>query len=106
VPKRNKGGAKPPEQQPVQRNLVVLPEFWDHLRFWARTDRKSEERLLNLVEAIQREPFTGIGKPEPLEHELRGCWSRRITEEHRVVYRVTRDGIHPLSARDHYPKKR
>lgn len=65
-------------------------------------DRKLALRALELVDNILRDPFTGIGKPEPLKFALAGCWSRRLTEEHRLVYRVGRDRIDFLQARYHY----
>jgi toxin YoeB len=67
-----------------------------------KTDRKTALRILELIEAILRDPFTGIGKPEPLKFVLAGCWSRRITQEHRLVYRVSENRIDFLQARYHY----
>jgi len=72
------------------------------LRFWIETDRKIALRVLDLMAAILADPFDGIGKPEPLKHELAGCWSRRITQEHRLVYRVIADRIEYVQARYHY----
>ena len=69
---------------------------------WARTDAKLYQRLVRLITDTAREPFTGVGKPEPLRHQLKGCWSRRINEEHRLVYRVTDETITIISCRDHY----
>ena len=69
---------------------------------WAKADPKLYERLVRLITETAREPFTGLGKPEPLRHQLKGCWSRRINEEHRLVYRVTEEAITVLSCRDHY----
>ena len=77
-------------------------EFREDLRFWVRSDRTVALRVLDLVEAVLREPFDGIGKPEPLRFYLEGCWSRRITQEHRLVYRVSADRIDFLQARYHY----
>ena len=77
-------------------------EFLDDLRHWAETDRKTLLRLLDLVEAVQRDPFTGIGKPEPLRHRASGAWSRRLTKEHRLVYQVREGRIDFLQARYHY----
>jgi toxin YoeB len=85
-----------------ERIAVFFPEFREDLRFWVETDRKTAIRLLELVEAIIADPFAGIGKPEPLRFVLAGCWSRRITQEHRLVYRVTADRIEFLQARYHY----
>ena len=81
---------------------VFQPEFREDLRYWIKTDRKTALRAFDLVEAIIRDPFQGIGKPEPLRHLLSGAWSRRLTEEHRVVYVVTKDRIDFLQARYHY----
>jgi toxin YoeB len=77
-------------------------EFRQDLRHWVETDRKTALRILELVEAVVRDPFTGIGRPEPLKYVLAGCWSRRITQEHRLVYRVTGRRIDFLQARYHY----
>lgn len=69
---------------------------------WAAQDRKLFERLARLIGGTAREPFTGIGKPEPLRHQLKGYWSRRINDEHRLVYSVTNESITIISCRDHY----
>ncbi|MEK7815412.1 MAG: Txe/YoeB family addiction module toxin [Pseudomonadota bacterium] len=77
-------------------------EAWaDYLR-WRGENRPVFTRINRLVKAIESDPFRGIGKPEPLRHELAGCWSRRITEEHRLVYQVTGGQIHVISCRYHY----
>ncbi len=86
----------------VERQAVFQPEFRDDLKYWVKTDRKTALRVLELVEAVLQDPFTGIGKPEPLKYVLAGCWSRRVTQEHRLVYRVTEDRIDFLQARYHY----
>lgn len=86
----------------AQRAAVFHPEFVEDLRFWVATDRKLALRVLDLVEAVLREPFRGIGKPESLKYLGAGCWSRRLTQEHRVVYRVAEDRIDFLQARYHY----
>ena len=72
------------------------------MRYWVETNRSVALRILQLVEAILGDPFVGIGKPEPLKHQLAGAWSRRITGEHRLVYRVSRERIDFLQARYHY----
>jgi toxin YoeB len=77
-------------------------EFRQDLRHWVETDRKTALRILELVEAVLRDPFTGLGRPEPLKYVLAGCWSRRITQEHRLVYKVTGQRIDFLQARYHY----
>lgn len=87
---------------PDQRCLVFDRDFLEDLTHWVGTDRKTALRILELVEAIRRDPFTGIGKPEPLRHLGPGIWSRRITQEHRLVYRVTDDRILFAQARYHY----
>lgn len=87
---------------PVQRAAVFQPEFREDLRYWVETDRKVALRVLTLVEAILRDPFSGIGKPEPLKYLGADVWSRRLTEEHRVVYLVSHDRIDFLPARYHY----
>jgi len=81
---------------------VFQPEFREDLKYWVRTDRKVALRTLELVEAVMKDPFTGIGKPEPLKFVLAGCWSRRVTQEHRLVYRVSELRIDFLQARYHY----
>jgi toxin YoeB len=84
------------------REAVFHPEFRQDLRYWIETDRKIAIRALELTEGVIRDPFAGIGKPEPLKYVLAGCWSRRITQEHRLVYRVGADRIDFLQARYHY----
>ncbi|HXZ42261.1 MAG TPA: Txe/YoeB family addiction module toxin [Terriglobales bacterium] len=86
----------------AEREAVFHREFRQDLRYWAETDRKTALRVLDLVEAVLRDPFAGIGKPEPLKYVLAGCWSRRITQEHRLVYRVSHGRIDFLQARYHY----
>lgn len=85
-----------------RRQAIFHSEFREDLEFWVKNDRKIALRLLEIVEAILREPFTGIGKPEPLKHVLAGAWSRRLTQEHRVVYFVADDWVDFLQARYHY----
>jgi toxin YoeB len=84
------------------RAAVFQPEFIEDLRFWVETDRKLAIRAFDLIEAILREPFEGIGKPEPLKYLTPGAWSRRLTQEHRIVYLVRDDRIDFLQARYHY----
>ncbi len=81
---------------------VFHPEFREDLRFWVDSERKVALRALDLVEAILRDPFRGIGKPEPLKYLAPGVWSRRMTREHRLVYLVRSDRIDFLQARYHY----
>ena len=81
---------------------VFQPEFIEDLRYWVETDRKLAIRTLDLIEAILREPFSGIGKPEPLKYLSPGAWSRRLTQEHRIVYIFREERIEFLQARYHY----
>ncbi len=85
-----------------ERQTVFHPEFREDLRYWVETDRKIALRALDIVEAVVRDPFKGIGKPEPLKYLSSGVWSRRLTQEHRIVYLVTDDRIDFLQARYHY----
>ena len=85
-----------------KRIAVVAAHFQEDLRRWIETDRKVALRVLDLMAAILADPFQGIGKPEPLQHGFAGCWSRRITEEHRLVYRVFADRVECVQARYHY----
>jgi toxin YoeB len=71
---------------------------------WSTLDKKIHQRIAELIFDILRSPFAGLGKPEPLKHELQGCWSRRITDEHRLVYKVTQDSIIIVSCKYHYGK--
>lgn len=91
-----------PSSDQSQREAVFQPEFREDLGYWVETDRKVALRALRLVEAILRDPLSGIGKPEPLKHMLSGTWSRRLTQEHRIVYRVSENRIDFLQARYHY----
>jgi toxin YoeB len=84
------------------RQAVFQPEFIDDLKHWVSIDRKVALRVIALVEAIMRDPFTGIGKPEPLKYLAPGMWSRRVTQEHRIVYLVRDQRIDFLQARYHY----
>jgi toxin YoeB len=74
----------------------------DDLAWWIQQDRNKALRIIRLVPVTAAEPFGGIGKPEPLKHELAGCWSKRIDDEHRLVYQVTSDMIRILACRYHY----
>ena len=88
--------------RPGELDAVFQREFLEDLRYWVERDRKIALRVLRLVEAILRDPFTGIGKPEPLRPLADGVWSRRLTQEHRIVYLVSNDHIDFLQARYHY----
>lgn len=80
--------------------MAFQAEAFAHFTAWAKTDPKLHEWLPR--SETTRKPFTGLGKPEPLRHQLKGCWSRRIDDEHRLVYRVTEDALTILSCRDYY----
>jgi toxin YoeB len=84
------------------RSLEFDISAFEDLAWWVKEDRNKALRIVNLIKDVQRDPFHGIGKPEPLKHELKGCWSRRIDQEHRLVYKVTQDKIGILSCRYHY----
>lgn len=89
------------KRQP-KRVATFQLEFLQDLRYWVKTERSVAVRVLDLVEGVMRDPFEGLGKPEPLKFTLAGCWSRRITQEHRLVYRVTDETVDFLQARYHY----
>jgi len=82
--------------------LVFTPHGWSDYLHWQSVDKKMVKRINRLIEDTLRDPFAGIGKPEPLRHVLLGCWSRRIDGEHRLVYMVEGDDIVVLQARYHY----
>ena len=89
-------------KKPQRRDAVFQDEFLEDLRWWVKQDKKTALRALDLVEAILRDPFNGVGKPEPLKHLGAGMWSRRLTQEHRIVYLVRKDRIDFLQCRYHY----
>lgn len=82
--------------------LIFSDNAWEDYLYWQRTDRKILERINRLIKEIQRSPFEGTGKPEPLKHGLSGYWSRRITVEHRIVYKVEPDSLLLAQLRYHY----
>lgn len=84
------------------RQLVFHAQGWEDFSYWSRNDRATTKRVLRLINETLRDPFSGIGKPEPLKHSMPGAWSRRITDEHRLVYLVTDKEIVILQARYHY----
>ena len=83
-------------------DAVFHPEFREDLKYWVETERKTALRAFELIESIMRDPFSGIGKPEPLKFLTPGTWSRRLTQEHRIVYLVSKSRIDFLQARYHY----
>ncbi|MDQ1008158.1 toxin YoeB [Streptomyces sp. V4I23] len=84
------------------RKLVLHPQGWEDMQHWAFTDKRIFRRLVKVIDDTLRNPFEGIGKPEPLKGDLSGFWSRRIDGEHRLVYAVTSDEIIVAQARYHY----
>ena len=86
----------------LDRKALFTSKFREDLQYWTKNDRKLALRVLDLVEEIMRDPFEGIGKPEPMRFEFAGCWSRRISQEHRLVCQVTGEYVTFLQARYHY----
>lgn len=82
--------------------IQFTPTAWGEFQELLKLDRKLFQRTLDLIEAVSRDPFEGIGKPEPLKHQLAGCWSRRINERHRLVYRINGGILIVLSCIYHY----
>lgn len=87
---------------PLERKAVFDTDFREDLRTWIEIDRKVALKVMDLVDAVLRDPFTGIGKPEPLKYLGSDIWSRRITQEHRLVYLIAKDRIEFLQCRYHY----
>ncbi|MFA6978333.1 MAG: Txe/YoeB family addiction module toxin [Ignavibacteriaceae bacterium] len=85
-----------------ERKAVFHTEFREDLKFWIQIDRRVAIRAFDIIEAVMRNPFEGIGKPEPLKYLLAGAWSRRLTQEHRIVYVVSNERIDFIQARYHY----
>jgi toxin YoeB len=84
------------------RKIVFDPHGWEDLTYWVSADKKMLRRALRLIEEARRTPFEGLGKPEPLRRNLSGFWSRRIDDEHRLVYAVTDEELIVIQARYHY----
>ena len=82
--------------------LVFAEQAWEDYLYWQQHDKRMVKRINELIENTTREPFAGIGKPEPLKHALAGYWSRRITDEHRLVYKTERDALLIAQLRYHY----
>ena len=82
--------------------LIFSDAAWEDYLYWQKQDKRMVERINKLIKETQREPFTGVGKPEPLKHALAGYWSRRITEEHRMVYKIDGDSMLLAQLRYHY----
>ena len=84
------------------RSLEFDPAGFEDLAWWIKKNRKKALRIVELIKDVQKNTFRGIGKPEPLKHEFSGCWSRRIDQEHRLVYEVKKNKIRILACRYHY----
>jgi toxin YoeB len=82
--------------------LVFDPNGLEDLRHWVNTDRRKTLKIIDLIEATLKSPFDGVGKPEPLKFEPAGCWSRRIDQEHRLVYKVEKGELIVIACRYHY----
>lgn len=82
--------------------LIFAENAWQDYLYWQKTDKKQLKRINTLIKAITRDPFAGIGKPEPLKHALSGYWSRRIDDEHRLVYKIQEDALLIAQLRYHY----
>ncbi len=81
---------------------VFVDESWEDYLYWQKTDKKILKRINSLIKDISRQPYEGIGKPEPLKHNYRGYWSRRINDEHRLIYQVKDDELRIIKCRFHY----
>lgn len=84
------------------RRVVFLPKAFESFTAWAAEDKQLYRKIITLIKDIQHTPFSGLGKPEPLRHELQGYWSRRINDEHRLIYKVTDDDIIVAACKYHY----
>lgn len=82
--------------------FVFVEESWEDYLYWQQTDKKMLQRINELLKSIARSPFEGIGKPEPLKHKYKGFWSRRINDEHRLIYRIKDDEVQIAKCRFHY----
>lgn len=82
--------------------LIFVDESWEDYLYWQKTDKKIAKKINELIKDISRSPFSGIGKPEALKHKYKGFWSRRITDEHRLIYRVKEDEVWIAKCRYHY----
>ncbi|MFC5571585.1 Txe/YoeB family addiction module toxin [Lysobacter yangpyeongensis] len=82
--------------------LIFSDQAWDDYLYWQKTDKKLLQRINGLIKEITRDPFEGTGKPEPLKHALAGYWSRRINDEHRIVYKVANGDLLIAQLRYHY----
>ena len=89
----------------MSRNLTFSPTAWNEYLEWQKQDKKIAKKINELIKDIQRAPFDGIGKPEPLKEDLSGYWSREITKKHRIVYKVEKDNLKIIQVENHYGDK-
>jgi toxin YoeB len=89
----------------MSRNLTFTSTAWNEYMDWQKRDKKIANRINLLIKDIQRSPFEGLGKPEPLKENLSGYWSRQITEKHRIVYEVSKDNLKIIQVENHYDDK-
>jgi toxin YoeB len=82
--------------------IVFSEHAWEDYLYWQRSDKKILQRINTLIKEIMRSPFQGMGKPEPLKHALSGYWSRRINDEHRIIYKITEEAVQIAQLRYHY----
>lgn len=94
-----------PDVHPEERQAILLRTFRSDLVYWISADQKTALRVMRLIDEVVRNPFSGTDKPEPLRHDMKGQWSRRLTAEDRIVYRVRPDGILFSFARGHYGQR-
>ena len=87
------------------KNIVFTAKAWTDFIEWSKSDRKIFEKISLLIQVTSRTPFTGTGKPEPLQHQFKGFWSRRINEQHRLIYAVKENEIQIISCKYHYSEK-
>jgi toxin YoeB len=85
-------------------NLTFSPNAWEDYLYWQQHDKKILQRINVLIKEVERNPFVGVGKPEPLRFDMKGFWSRRINREHRLVYRAVENAVEIVSCRFHYDK--
>ncbi len=83
-------------------NILFTDDAWEDYLYWQQTDKQTLKKINQLLKEIQCTPFTGIGKPEPLKHQLQGCWSRRIDSEHRLIYEIVDNTLRVIGCRFHY----
>lgn len=87
------------------RSVILEKYAQEDLFYWAKNDVKTLKKIIELIEDTQKNPFSGLGKPEPLKHDLKGFWAKRISDEHRMVYKVTDDALYIAQCRWHYDRQ-